>query len=158
MSEAFTFTYKWKTYSLLLIIGLLRCGQAGINGTAGDLGSDVLPRVPSVANKSALLPAWGLTCPTGSWLTYENFGQGFMIRNCTSCHHADLGEGARAGAPITVNLDTLDGILIWREKIFATTTNPPSQGNSMPPSNTVRAGERNALEEWLACGAPSNPG
>jgi hypothetical protein len=143
---------------ILFFMGLLRCGQGGSPVASNAFAPENQPQTPAVANKVPLLPEWELTCPTGSWLTYENFGKGFMTRHCTSCHHADLGEGARAGAPLPVNLETLDGILTWRERILATTTRLPADTNPMPPVNTVSAGERKTLQEWIACGTPSNPG
>ncbi len=142
---------------ILLFIGLLQCGQSGSHSSPDPFAPENQPQTPAVANQAPLLPEWELACPTGSWLTYENFGKGFMNRNCTSCHHTDLAEGARAGAPLTVNLDTLDGILNLRNQILSTTTRAPVDTNSMPPVNTVSAGDRRALQEWIACGSPSNP-
>ncbi len=146
---------KWKT---ALLLGLVQCGGGGIPTTPAPFALENQPKVPAVHNEAVLHPEWDLACPTGSWLTYENFGQGFMNRACTTCHHSDLAEGARAGAPLMVNLNTLDGVLTWREKILTTTTALPVERNTMPPVNTINAWERHALQEWLACGAPSNPG
>lgn len=88
--------------------------------------------------------------PGGTPLTYESFGRTFFSTNCNDCHNAN--DGSRLGAPGTYRFETVEDVRRLRERIFAraATTNismPP--GPEDPPPE-----EREALAEWLACGAP----
>lgn len=88
--------------------------------------------------------------PSGTTLSYENFGQGFFLAYCNECHSAP--EGHRQGAPTSAVFDTPEQVRSWRERIFARAAGP---NDSMPPGpdDPPRA-ERDRLSEWLACGAP----
>ena len=44
----------------------------------------------------------GSTCPTGSTLTYANFGQAFMQQHCLSCHSS--------AGPESPKFDTIEQI------------------------------------------------
>ena len=45
---------------------------------------------------------------------------------CVACHSSDLDSQYRAGAPDTVNLDTLDDVRQWNERILARVFNEDS--------------------------------
>ena len=88
--------------------------------------------------------------PAGTQLTYESFGREFFSTNCNNCHNAN--DGSRAGAPYMYRFESVDDVRRFRERIFAraATTN-----TSMPPGpEDPHPDEREALAEWLACGAP----
>lgn len=104
------------------------------------------PIVKSAAIKSE--------CEEGTSLTYENFGEGFMLSYCVSCHGSEIERDQRFGAPINVNLDTYEDMSIHRRDILKTAarkTNP-----KMPPSRHVPLEERELLSEWIKCGVPGN--
>ena len=83
----------------------------------------------------------GATCPSGSKLTYSNFGQAFMDNYCVGCHQK---FGSQAGVKAdTSAIDSYAG------------SGPNSTNTSMPKSGTAPTdAERAQLSEWLACGAP----
>lgn len=88
--------------------------------------------------------------PSGTTLSYESFGQGFLAANCQTCHSKSGSE--RKGAPGGYDFHDRQAVLQFRERIFAraaadNTTMPP--GPDDPPE-----AERYKLAEWLACGAP----
>jgi uncharacterized membrane protein len=100
--------------------------------------------------------ATGVTCPTGSTLTYQNFGQAFMSTYCLRCHNETLTGDARHGAPSDVNFNTVEKIRAESHEIdelagaSATITNASMPEDGEKPS----VEDRRKLAEWLACGAP----
>ena len=92
------------------------------------------------------------TC-NGSPLTYENFGQAFMKKYCTSCHSSSVEGEARNCAPSDHNFDSLDEVLLNRDHIDETTASGPNAVNtSMPPTGAKPTDEeRRNLGTWLAC-------
>src|SRR5688572_20612919 len=51
-------------------------------------------------------------------LTYQNFGQGFTEQYCVGCHSSHLPTlELRNDAPLGVNFDTYESILLWNERI-----------------------------------------
>ena len=89
-------------------------------------------------------------CSDMIW-TYDNVGAPFMTTWCTACHSSDLDSQYRAGAPDTVNLDTLEDVQQWNERILACVLNDDSP---MPPAGLPSEDDLSRLEEWLLCGAP----
>jgi hypothetical protein len=90
-------------------------------------------------------------CPKGgTTLTYENFGKGFFIAYCNSCHSAP--DGQRNGAPDDETFGTVEEIRQHAALIFinAATTNDAMPPGPYPPP----LGARDQLAVWLACGAP----
>lgn len=91
--------------------------------------------------------ATGSTCPQGSTLTYENFGQDFMKQHCLACH--------AAGGPESPKFDTLDQIKAAAGDIDRSAAAGPNAVNTyMPDGSSVPEADRRKLGEWLACGAP----
>jgi len=89
----------------------------------------------------------GSTCPTGSTLTYANFGQAFMQNNCLACHSAS--------GPESPKFDTLAEIRDKSGDIDrAAAAGPKAVNTYMPDGRSVDEAERRKLGEWLACGAP----
>jgi len=89
--------------------------------------------------------------PGGTELTYENFGKPFMDRHCQSCHAS--GAPDRHGAPSGYSFDDHESVVANAEHIYARSAGDKA---SMPPGpDDPPQEERDALEEWLACGAPS---
>jgi len=93
------------------------------------------------------------TCPPGSTLTWESFGQEFMATYCTRCHASTLTGDARQGAPLYHDFDTLDGVLAVADHVDRKAASGPAATNElMPPSApTPTLEERQQLGEWLAC-------
>lgn len=84
-------------------------------------------------------------------LTYQNFGEPFMLDWCRGCHSAGLPVDMRQDAPLDANFEQLAEIrarsaLIIQRATGSMPTMPPAAG----PSDQERA----MLAEWLACGAP----
>jgi cytochrome c5 len=101
-------------------------------------------------------PETGATCPQGSTLTYQNFGQEFMTTYCTRCHSSTLTGAARMGAPAFHDFDTLEGIKGVSNHVDQTAGSGPEATNeAMPPSGGMPTlAERQMLSEWIACGTP----
>jgi len=84
--------------------------------------------------------------PTGTALTYDNFGADFFAHYCNSCH-----SSGRNGAPSDIKFDTLDEVHQRADRIFIRAAGP---NVTMPPGpDDPPADERDRLAEWLACGA-----
>jgi hypothetical protein len=83
--------------------------------------------------------------PTGTTYTYESFGKAFFATHCVGCHGGPNGYSSRA-------FGSLESIRSSRDRIFV---NAAADNASMPPGpdGPTRA-EREALAEWLRCGAP----
>lgn len=86
-----------------------------------------------------------------SILTYENFGEPFMLDWCRGCHSAALADGLRQGAPLEFNFEDVETIRELAPVISLKAAGPMPV---MPPAAGPSADERALLEEWLACGAP----
>ena len=99
-------------------------------------------------------PDSGAKCPTGSTLTYGNFGKEFMSKYCLKCHSSKVKDTARLGAPADHNFDTIEEIELYAEHIDQkAAAGPDSVNTSMPPANPKPTeDERKKLGEWIACG------
>jgi hypothetical protein len=87
----------------------------------------------------------GATCPSGSTLTYENFGKSFFSSNCNRCH----------GKAETPYFNTQREIQAAIDEIDRTAASGPDATNtSMPEDKGIPESDRKKLGEWLACGAP----
>lgn len=98
----------------------------------------------------------GATCPSDSALTYQNFGQDFFSRYCTTCHASSLNGASRLSAPVDVDFDAQALIQRQLAAIDETAAAGPDAVNTAMPNAGVRPteAERRQLGEWLACGAP----
>jgi hypothetical protein len=90
-------------------------------------------------------------CPDHSILTYENFGQAFMLTWCVSCHSSVLPAGERAGAPVGIDLDSLDAVRRLADRIWSRSAD---DNQTMPPLGGIDQETRFRLGEWLGCGTP----
>ena len=87
-------------------------------------------------------------CDRSPPLTYANFGRGYLDKHCVGCHHSLLPQDMREGAPLGVDLDTLEFSLQWADRIEARATGDVP---TMPPGGGPTEDEREMLEEWLRC-------
>ena len=85
-----------------------------------------------------------------SVLTYENFGELYMLDWCRGCHSSALVEGMRQGAPVEFNFEDVETIRELAPMIALKATGPMPV---MPPAAGPSDDERALLAEWLACGA-----
>jgi uncharacterized membrane protein len=95
----------------------------------------------------------GSTCPPGSTLTYESFGQTFLATYCTRCHGSDKVATDRHGAPTGYDWDKYEAIALHASEIDAVAAGGPRQINrTMPPGDPLPSdAERRELGQWLAC-------
>lgn len=86
----------------------------------------------------------------GGGVSWEGFGQGFMLSYCTACHGSLLTEARRHGAPIGVDFDTLAATAVQAERI----TSRVLGTGDMPPAGGPTGEELALLSQWLDCGLP----
>jgi hypothetical protein len=164
--------------SIVLALLMACCGAAAGEEPANNGNSSAGPG--KIVNKAVKVKT-SLKCKKGTRLDYQNFGQGFLLNYCTTCHSSEISDDARMGAPITINLDSADAVQVWRARILKVvkpgvvetgTPSPDDDGNSaggtdaaddqaqavMPPDGSLLAEDRSLFLEWLNCGAPAgNP-
>ncbi len=89
-------------------------------------------------------------------LTWDNFGQAFMLSWCTGCHNSQLPTAQRAGAPCGINFDSHAGTLPFAAsiKVRAVDWQMYEGVKPMPPAAIVPDEELALLQEWIDCGAP----
>lgn len=92
-------------------------------------------------------------CPPDSGLTWENFGGGYVLSYCTTCHHSALPADMRQLAPIAINFETVELVRAQADRVWARAAD---QNQTMPPVGAPADDQRALLGEWLACGAPTN--
>jgi cytochrome c5 len=85
-------------------------------------------------------------CDDAPVVTWESWGEGFLIQTCQTCHSATTPD--RNGAPESVNFDTEDEVLALRDRILARAT---GDDPTMPPSGGVTEDDRLRLLTWLTC-------
>ncbi len=91
-----------------------------------------------------------------SVLTWENFGEPFMLSWCTGCHHSALPSEQRACAPCNVNFDHHAGVHPLAAYIELRVIDWAAQEGvkPMPPAAIVPDDQLALLREYLECGAP----
>jgi hypothetical protein len=89
----------------------------------------------------------GTSCLRDPPLDWENFGRGMMGKHCTGCHSVFQREGQRNDAPLNVNIDTYEDVLLWADRIQERSINT----TGMPPGGGMLEYERDLVEEWLRC-------
>ena len=80
-------------------------------------------------------------------LTWDTFGHGRMKIHCAGCHSSLYTGGQRKGAPDGVDLDTLDGVVLWVDRVLDRTIDR----RDMPPGGGLSDEDLADLEEWLVC-------
>ena len=80
-----------------------------------------------------------VSCPPDSTYTYQTFGQAFMQDNCLSCHSKDR-PLLTTQAQIQANANRILDNAVYTD--------------AMPQNGNMAIEDRQALGEWLACGAP----
>jgi len=105
--------------------------------------------VDSGGGPAGPLPSAG--CPEESLLTYENFGRPFLLDWCNGCHSSVVPEERRQDAPLDVSFDDLAMVRAHLQDIDGEV-----RAETMPPAGGPGPEERALLEEWVACGAPSD--
>ena len=143
----------WLATCLSLYLGVIpACGSK----TPSSADDPLAPKSPTpIPNLGPVPPATTLTCSKGTFLTYENFGESFMLNYCAGCHSRHLAGDARHDAPVVANFDRLLDVAIWRLSITQRAT---GDHPTMPPAGNVTKVDRQALAEWLGCGVPAVTG
>ncbi len=85
-----------------------------------------------------------------SGLTYQTFGEAFLVSWCRGCHSRELPEDMRQMAPLDVNFNTLDDVRARAGRVGFLV----SGSQTMPPAGGPSMAERALMMEWLSCGAP----
>lgn len=90
-----------------------------------------------------------IDCANSPLITYNNFGQSFIEKECQGCHGEFISGNQRQGAPLEFAYDTPEQV--WNDKDLILVT---STGNDpiMPPADGVFPEDRLRLEIWLRCG------
>ena len=146
------------TMTMLRSLRFLKIVAAGFiflaTGSCGTGGSDSgdVETVPLGPNQPLPIPT-SIDCPSGTNLTFQNFGGQFLRRYCSGCHSVNLSGSDRHGAPEDINLDTAADGLTFRIDMIRYASGDEA---SMPPGVAVQKDERTLFREWLKCGAPSS--
>ncbi len=141
---------SWRSAPLAASIVLIACSGGGAASpvvSPSDPSQGPAPDSP----QSGWTTLADRPCPSGSDLTYENFGEPFLLTWCTGCHSSNLPASARENAPIAVNFDTVDEVRTQAPKIWLMAGD---SNTTMPPAGGPQPEDRTLLGEWLACGAP----
>ena len=85
-------------------------------------------------------------CSDAQLVTWDSFGQGFMIENCQACHASTTPN--RYNAPEEVFFDTKEDAWYWKDRILARSAGDDA---SMPPNGGVNEDDRTRLRWWLEC-------
>lgn len=150
MNSNKTFCQLFVSLSFLGIFCLAACSSE--DGNQEEPTNEEYREPEPIENGQPLPPATSLVCNQGTYLTYDNFGAGFLDTYCVSCHHSSLAEEYRLGAPLEVNFDTSKLAQLWRASILVKAA---SEGATMPPNQNVPTQERKDFADWLNCGAPN---
>lgn len=125
----------------------------------GCSGADATADADSHAGHANYGVPSGAGCPTESPLDYDTFGAAFLEKYCVACHSSSLAPAEREGAPFGADYDSLSVLIeSGLEHVdYVAAAGPDGHNDFMPPADfpeqpTLR--ERQALGEWLACGAP----
>lgn len=85
-------------------------------------------------------------CEDAPVLMWSNFGEGFLIENCQTCHASTTND--RHDAPDSVVFDTLADVKDQRDAILNAATGDDPY---MPPQGGVSDDDRERLQIWLTC-------
>lgn len=81
-----------------------------------------------------------VSCPPDSTYTYQTFGQAFMQDNCLSCHATGARPLLTTQAQIQANATRILDNAVYTD--------------AMPQDGNMAIEDRQALGQWIACGAP----
>ncbi len=125
----------------------------GTSGTSDSTSSDASTSSASTTDADS---STGADLCAENMLTWENFGEAFMLSWCTGCHNSQLPTAQRAGAPCAVNLDSHAGALPFAANIKLRVVDwQMYEGTKpMPPAAIIPDEELALLREWIDCGAP----
>jgi len=82
--------------------------------------------------------------------TWDSFAQGWVTSWCTPCHASSLTGADRQGAPVGVDLETLEDVRAWADRVRARSVD----AQSMPPGGGPSEASRERLGLFLDCGLP----
>ncbi len=85
-------------------------------------------------------------CTDTAVLTWDNFGQAFIVTNCQSCHAATAMD--RHGAPAAVTFDTRGDVLRQAARVLARVA---GDSPTMPPGGGISEESRHKITVWLSC-------
>lgn len=84
-------------------------------------------------------------CADAPDVTWDNFGYGFFLTYCNSCHSRNTAD--RRGAPDGVDFDTEADLVQWKERVNVRVL----QEGTMPLGGGVYSDELELLQVMLAC-------
>jgi hypothetical protein len=99
----------------------------------------------------APIEVFGAPCPPANVVSWENFAQGWIMRQCLPCHSAELLEGQRADAPLGVDFNTYEDVRFWADNMFLRAA---YNHTTMPPAGGPYPEDRVLFGDWMACQAP----
>ncbi|MCB9761629.1 MAG: hypothetical protein H6739_17425 [Alphaproteobacteria bacterium] len=85
-------------------------------------------------------------CVDAPVVTWENFGAGFISRECQACHGSNAEN--RNGAPEEVTFDAVNEVWFRADEVIARAA---GEDATMPPQGGIEADDRYKLEVWLTC-------
>ena len=88
-------------------------------------------------------------CADAATVTWNSWGQGFLVEACQGCHASTAVD--RFGAPEDATFDTVDEAWAWADRILARAGSDPA---TMPPQGGVDEDDRQRLIWWLTCAEP----
>ncbi|MCP4917707.1 MAG: hypothetical protein GY913_12350 [Proteobacteria bacterium] len=84
-------------------------------------------------------------CAEAPVTTWDNFGSGFVVQNCQTCHASTSDN--RLGAPEEVVFDTKEDVWEHADRVLARSVVEAD----MPPQGGVTEEDRERLDIWLTC-------
>jgi len=138
---------SWRSAALAVVVGAVATLAVACGGSDASKSGNGAGATPTPGTLQAR------TCPSGSPLTYADFGEPFFTDWCTGCHSSGLTTlAARQNAPLGVDFDSIGGIREWQDQIFLEAADDHAL---MPPGGvTLDTSLRFSLGDWLACGTP----
>jgi hypothetical protein len=133
-----------------LLLALAGCSRVSwLGDTLRDPGSTATSS-PSTSSIEPTTPATTDTdCDPD--VTWESFAAGTIKTWCTPCHSATVPVTERAGAPLGVDFDRYEDVVLHGPSVAVRVS---GDSPSMPPSGGLTEVERAKLADWILCGAP----
>ena len=86
-------------------------------------------------------------CAEAPEITYDNFGQAFLVHNCQGCHASTAHN--RYGAPDSMYFDSVDDAWQRKDAILSACIGASA---TMPPAGSISEDDALMLQWWLECG------